>query len=121
MMKMNLLTVVTPPSIYHGCSTRKTFREEKFTGKEKLFSAVNMKSCGRLNVWAQMDIKGSDKYGTLDIPLKIDSLNKKKITSSESKLFLEKSGKGVDYLYWFQGQSKASQMQKGKVCHHKCQ
>ena len=47
MMKMNLLEVVTPPSIYHGCSTRNTFWEENFTGEEKFtlgdFSAVNMK------------------------------------------------------------------------------
>ena len=42
-MNMNLLEVVTTPPIFHGCSTRKTFREENFTGKEKLFSAVNMK------------------------------------------------------------------------------
>ena len=41
MMNMNILAVVTPPSIYHGCSTRKTFWEEKFTVGE--FSAVNMK------------------------------------------------------------------------------
>ena len=43
MMNMNLRGVVTSPSIYHGCSTRKTFWEEKFTGEEKLFSAVNIK------------------------------------------------------------------------------
>ena len=42
-MNMKLLSVVTPPSIYHGFSTRKKFWEEKFTGEEKLFSAVNMK------------------------------------------------------------------------------
>ena len=35
MTNMKLLAVVTPPSIYHGCSTRKTFREEKFTGEKK--------------------------------------------------------------------------------------
>ena len=40
---MKILEVVTPPSIYHGCSTRKMFWEEKFTGKENLFLAVNMK------------------------------------------------------------------------------
>ena len=44
MMNMKLLTVVAPPSIYHGCSTRKTFWEEKITGEEKLFSAVNIKN-----------------------------------------------------------------------------
>ena len=67
MVKMKLLSVVTPPSIYHGCSTRKTFWEENFTGKENLSSAVNMKNCGRRNVRKHKEIKGSDKYATLDI------------------------------------------------------
>ena len=58
MMNTKLLAVVKPPSIYHGCSTRKTFWEEKFTvGK---FSAVSMKNCGRHNVREHREIKGSD-------------------------------------------------------------
>ena len=85
MMNMKLLTVVTPPSIYHGCSTQNTFWEGKFTGKEHLFLAVNMKNCGRCNVRKHKDIKVSDKYVTLDISSKFDSLEKMKITSSESK------------------------------------
>ena len=40
---MKFLIVVTPPSIYHGCSTRKRFWEEKFTVKKDLFQSVNMK------------------------------------------------------------------------------
>ena len=43
MMNMNLLAVLTPMSIYDGCSTRKTFWEGEFTGEEKLLSAVNIK------------------------------------------------------------------------------
>ena len=35
-MNMNLLSVVAPPSIYRGCSTRKMFWEE-------IFTPVNMK------------------------------------------------------------------------------
>ena len=62
---MKLLAVVTSPSIYHGCSTRKAFWEKKFTGKENLFLAVDMKNCGRRNVRKHKDIKGSDKYVTL--------------------------------------------------------
>ena len=42
-INMKFVVVVTPPSIYHGCSTRKTFWEEKFTGKQDLFEYVNMK------------------------------------------------------------------------------
>ena len=83
---MNRLAVVTPPSIYHGCSTQKTFWEEKFTGKENLFLAVDMKNCGRRNVRKHKDVRGSDKYVTLDISSKFDSLDKMKITSSESKV-----------------------------------
>ena len=64
---MYLLAVVAPPSIYHGFSTWKTFWEENFTGKENLFLAVNMKNCGRRNVREHTEIKGSDKYVTLDI------------------------------------------------------
>ena len=90
MMNMKLLSVVTPSSIYHGCANCKTFWEEKFTGEEKLFSAVNMKNCGRHNVRKHRDIKGSDNYVTLDISLKFDSLDKKKIISSESKGKLER-------------------------------
>ena len=94
-MNMNILSVVTPPSIYHGCSTRKTFWEEKFTGKENLFLAVDMKNCGRRNVRKHKEIMGSDKYVTLEISSKFDSLDKMKITSSESKGKLERSGKGL--------------------------
>ena len=49
-INMKFLSVVTPPSIYHVCSTRKTFWEEKFTGKEDLFTSLNMKNCGHRNV-----------------------------------------------------------------------
>ena len=85
MINMELLVVVTTPSIYHGCSTRKTFWEEKFTSEEKFFSAVNMKNGGCRNVRKHREIKVSDKYVTLDISLEIDSLEKMKIPFSESK------------------------------------
>ena len=87
MMNMNLLAVVTPPSMYHSCSTWKTFWGGKFTGKENFtlgeFTAVNMKHCGCHNIRKHREIKSSDKYITLDITLKFDSLNKMRITSSE--------------------------------------
>ena len=85
MMNMKLLPVVTLPSIYHGCSTWKTFWEENFTGEEKLFLAVKMKIFGRCNVRKHKDIKVSDKYVTLHISLKFDNLENIKITISESK------------------------------------
>ena len=98
---MNFLVFVTPLSIYHGCSTRKTFWEEKFTGKQDLFESVNMKNCGQRNVRKHKEIKGSDKcvtlniYGILNISEKFDDLNKMETTSSESKLELEGSGIGL--------------------------
>ena len=91
-MNMKFLVVVTPPSIYHGCSTRKTFWEETFTGKEDLFLSVNMKNCGNCKVRKHKEIKGSDKcvnlniYEILNISEKFDDLNKMETTSSESKL-----------------------------------
>ena len=82
---MKFLVVVKPPSIYHGCSTRKKFWEKKFTGKEDLFLSVNTNNCGCCKVGKHKDIKGSDKSVTLDISSKFDSLNKMETTSPESK------------------------------------
>ena len=92
---MKFLVVVTSPYIYHGCSTRKTFWEGKFTGKEDLFQSVNMKNVGRQKVRKHKEIKGSDKIVTLNISAKFDILNKMKTTSSESKRTLGRSGKGL--------------------------
>ena len=83
MMNIKLLAVITPPYIYHGCFAQKTFWEEKIRGEEKTLSAVNMKNYGRRNVRKHREIKGSDKYVTLDMSLKIDSLEKMKITYLE--------------------------------------
>ena len=66
-INMKFLVVVTTPSIYHGCSIRKTLWEEKFTGKEYLFLSANIKNCGRRKVRKHKEIKGSDKSVTLDI------------------------------------------------------
>ena len=76
MMNMKLLEVVTPPSIYRVCSAQKMFWEEKFTGKENLFLAVNMENCGCCNVRKHKEIKGSDNYVTLDISAKFHNLDK---------------------------------------------
>ena len=47
MMNMKLVSLVTPTSIYHGCSTHKTFLDRKITGEKKFtlgeFTSVNMK------------------------------------------------------------------------------
>ena len=41
---MKFLVVVTPLSIYHVCSTRKTFWGERFTVRQDLFESMNMKT-----------------------------------------------------------------------------
>ena len=85
---MKFLVVVTPPSIYHGCSTWKTFWEKKFTGKQDFFESVDMKNCGQRNVRKHKEIKDSDKcitlniYEILNISEKFDNLNKVETTSS---------------------------------------
>ena len=70
MMNMKILAVVTPMSIYYGCSARKTFWGGIFTNEEKYtpgeFTAVNKKHCGHRNVSIHRDIKGSDNYVTLE-------------------------------------------------------
>ena len=104
---MNFLAVVTPPSIYHGCSTRKTFWEENFTGKEYFFLSMSMKNCGRRNVRKHKEIRGSDKYITLDISSKFDSMDKMKITSSEPKVKLERLGKGFITSLGFKTKSRS--------------
>ena len=92
---MKFLVVVTPPSIYHVCSTPKTFEEEKLTGKKDLFQSVNIKNCGRRKVSKHKEIKVSDKIVTLNVSENVDSLNKMETTSSESKRKLGRSGKGL--------------------------
>ena len=56
---------------------------------------MNMNNCDPFNVRKHREIKGSDKYVNLDISLKLDSLDKTRITSSESKINLGVSGKGL--------------------------
>ena len=95
---MKFLAFVTPLSIYHGCSAWKTFWEGNFTGEGKFtlgaFTAVNIKNCGRRNVRKHREIKGGEKYVTLDILLKSVSLDKMRIISSYPKDDLGRSRKG---------------------------
>ena len=56
---------------------------------------MNMKNCGFLNLMTHRDIRDGEKYITLDILLKFGSLDKIKITSSETKYYLGGSGKGL--------------------------
>ena len=118
-INMKFLAAVTPPSIYHGRSTQKTFWEEIFTGKENLFLSVNMKNVGRRKVRKHKEIRDSDNIITLEISTKFDSLDKIETTYSESKEKLERSGKEVGNRFGFQDQRKVTKILKGKVCHRK--
>ena len=92
---MKFLVVVTPPSIYYGCSTRNTFWKENFTGKQDLFQSVSMKGCGLRKVRKHTEIKCSDNIFILNISETFDSLNNTENTYSESKGKLGRSGKGL--------------------------
>ena len=97
-MNMKILSFLIPPYIYHGCSTRKTFWEEKFTAEKKFtlgeFTAGSMKNGGCRNVSKHIEIKVSDKYVTLHISLKFVSLEKMIITSSYPKYVWEDQERG---------------------------
>ena len=92
--------VVTPPSIYHGCSTCKTFWEKKFTGKKQdFFEPVKMRNCGKRNFRKHREIKDSDErvtlkayeniYEILKFSEKFDNMDKMETTSSGSKVKME--------------------------------
>ena len=86
-LKKNILTSGTPPSIYRGCSTQKKFWEREF--KHGDFKPLNMETCVCCNFRTHIDTKNGEKYITLDI-----YLDKMKITSSDPKYCLGRSGKG---------------------------
>ena len=77
-----------------------------------MFLAVDMKICGLCNVRKPKEIGGSDKYVNLDISSKFDSLYKMKITSSESKVNLERSGKGLIISLGFKTKARSQKYKK---------
>ena len=109
---MKFLEVVTPPSIYHGCSTRKMFWEEKFTCKKNFFQSVNMRNCGPRKVRKHNEIKGSDKIFTLNASSKFDSLNKMKTISFRVKRKIGEIRKWVGNRSGSQDQSKVQKNTK---------
>ena len=85
---MKLLQVITPSSVYHVCSTRKTFREEKFT-------PVNIKDCICQNVRKHRDTKDGEKCITLEISLVFGNMDNTKTTLLEPKDYAGRLGKGL--------------------------
>ena len=59
-------------------------------------------------------INSSDKYVTLEISLKFDSLDKMKITSSESKDDLVRSGKGLITSLGLKAKSRFKKYKKAR-------
>ena len=76
-MNMKFLEIATPPppDIYHGCSTRKMFWEEKFI-------LTNMTSFGRRNIRKHREINNGDQYIILDTSSNLDFLYKSEVNSS---------------------------------------
>ena len=73
-----------------------------------------MKKCGPCNVRKHKDIKGSDKYFTLDISLKFDSRDKMKITSLGSNEKLERSGKRLITSLGFKTKVRLKKLKKAR-------
>ena len=89
-------------------------RRKNFTDEGMLFSAVNMKNCGCRNVRKHREIKGIDRYVTLDISLEFENLDKMKTTSSESKEKLERSGKGLITFLYFKAKVRPHKYKKAR-------
>ena len=114
-VNINLLAVVTPPSIYHGCSTQKTFWEEKSTLSG--FITVNIICFGCRNVMKHKEIDNGEKYITLDISLEFGYLEKIKIISSEPNGYLGRSVKGLITSMGIKTIVRSNK-NKNKVCHY---
>ena len=81
-MNIKFLAVITPPpGIYHGCSTRKTFWEERFT-------PVNITSFVRRKVRKHREIMNGEKYIILNISSKLHCVDKRGLNSSYSKDYM---------------------------------
>ena len=92
-----------------------------------MFQSANKKNCGHHRVRKHKEIKSSDKcvtlniYEILNISEKFDDMNKMETTSSEPKVELERSGKGLVTAISLKTKAGLKKIQKGKVCHRKCQ
>ena len=75
---------------------------------------MNMKNCGRRKVRKHKEIKDSDKIFTLNISVKFNILNKMKTTSSESKVKLGRSRKGLVTNMDFKTKVRSSKCKKSR-------
>ena len=73
---------------------------------------MSTKNCGRRKVKKHKEIKDNYRYVTLDISSKFYSMDKMKTTSSESKVKLERSGKGLVTSLGFKTKVMFTKVQK---------
>ena len=73
-----------------------------------------MKNFGSQNVRKHIEIKGSDKYVTLDILLKFGSLDKMRIKNSEPKYILGRSGKGLITSLGLKSKARSKKYKKAR-------
>ena len=79
-----------------------------------------MRNCGQRNVRKHKEIKDSDKcvtlniFGILNISDKFDNLNKMETTSSESKVEVERSGKGLVTALALKTKAKSKKYKKAR-------
>ena len=79
-----------------------------------MFPSVNMNFFGHRKVRENKKIKGSNKYVTLDISSKFDSLDKMKTISSESKRKLKRSGKRLVSSLSFKTKVRSQKFKKAR-------
>ena len=77
-----------------------------------------MKSCDCRNIRKNREIKNGEKCINLDISLDFSSLYKMKITSSEPKEYLGRSGKGLITSMGLRTIRGSNKNKKGKLCHY---
>ena len=87
-----LAVVIPPPAIYHGCSTRKTFREEKFApGEHDKLWRHNVRNTQGDQEWWRNTLSWTSI-------LSLICLDKREVISSEPKDYTGIPVKGDDYI-----------------------
>ena len=77
-----------------------------------------MKNCVYQNVRKHTEIKGSEKYITLNISLKFGILDNIRITSSDTEHYLGISGNRLITYLSLKTNVRSNNNNKSKVCHY---
>ena len=110
-INMNSLIVVIPPSIFRGCSTRKTFWEEKFTVKDIFFCLCtwNIVVIAKLGKKRRLGVVTRFSPGTSQRSLTVWKRRKPHLQSQKK---VGKIKKGVRNRFGFQEQSKVTKIKR---------